>query len=343
MHKINRRKFIASCLPAVFAPKAFCAAISDSNQNKFEPFKFVFLTDCHLTSHKPDSFLLLQESQLFLQQAIKEINLLQPDFVIFGGNQIHGLGEDESNWQLFLDIVQTLESPWYFVLGESDIIDLYKNKMRTYGPDWKGKGLINDAPYWTCHPVPGLKLIGLDTSQTNSNIGNIDDIQINWLKEEIARTDVPVTILISHHPLILPENIYRNNDNLLPEAESIRNILQGAKNQVVCLSGHTHSNKIIWQNNIWYISSASLDVYPCVFRYFKVSPQEIEIETHQINFPALVKKAKIDLTNSNLVNSLSSGKRNDLPHINTGNHNDQNAKLSLEKPGKIEPLGHLKL
>ncbi len=81
-----------------------------------------------------------------MQSAIRQINKLMPDFVVFGGDQVESPGDEENNWQLFLDIAQSLECPWHFVLGETDVSGNDPvNKMHIYGRDWRGRGLNNHS------------------------------------------------------------------------------------------------------------------------------------------------------------------------------------------------------
>lgn len=326
LSSLSRRKFIFSCLASTVLSKAMA---STSMHDNFAPFSFVYISDCHLTTGLTDNFMLLQESQLFLQDAIKQINLLKPDFVIFGGDQVQGLGNNDTNWQLFLDVLQTLDSSWYFVLGESDVSGGYEpvNKMRSYGRDWKGRGLSNDAPYWSYEPAKGIRLIGLDTSQANTMTGNIAADQLEWLQQVLGKDSNAFTIIVSHHPLLAPPGFDINNPYLLPQAEAVRTILEKSGNQCLSLNGHIHCNKIQSKNNIWYISSAGLDVYPCSFRFFKVMPEHIEIESYQVKFLALIKKAKHNLLNSSLADSLYAGHPENFVRLVLGGHQDQNTSL----------------
>src|SRR3990167_3868949 len=63
----------------------------------FRPFSFAHVTDIYLCNDTPDSFILTQESQLFLQELVKELNRERPHFVMFGGDQVHTLGKNEEN------------------------------------------------------------------------------------------------------------------------------------------------------------------------------------------------------------------------------------------------------
>ena len=335
-YSVTRRAFILSCLASSLMPLIAKVNAAQSKSTPFGSFSFAFLTDCHLSSRLVDNYMLLQESQLFLQDAIKQINFLKPDFVIFGGDQVQGLGDNDANWQLFLDVVQSLDCPWYFVLGESDISgNNAVNKMRTFGRDWRGRGLDNTNSYWSCDPMDGVHLIGLDTSQANSVTGYTEPGQIEWLQTQIDQNAYPITLVVSHHPLLQPGNNYKGADYLLPQAQVVRNILEKSAGNVISISGHTHVNKIQTQQNIHYISSASLDIYPCAFKFVKVRPDQIEIDTYHVNFPALIKKAKDNLLSSFLASSLSKGKSADFVKLALGEHNDQNAKLSLTAAKKF--------
>ena len=331
---INRRGFLISCLALQSTFLSGVTALAQPVAN-FKPFSFIFVSDCHLSSGVTDSFKLTQESQLFLQEVVKQINLLKPDFVIFGGDQVDGPGEEEANWQFFVDVMHNLDCSWYFVLGETDVSSGNSpvNKMHIYGRDWRGNGLSNSQPYWSYDALPGVHLIGLDTSVANSLTGFVSDEQLDWLKNDISQQSQAITLLISHHPLLPPPPPFDEGKEatqyLLPQAPAVRQILQNYNKPVFSLSGHVHINKIVRENNVFYISSPSLDVYPCAFRYFQVTSQQIETKIYQVNFPSLVKKAKSSLLNSSLASELTEGKPHNFINQALGSRSDQNLCLDL--------------
>ena len=88
----------------------------------------------------------------------------------------------------FWIFMQSLNCPWQFVLGEADVSGNNPvNKMHTYGRDWQGLGLNNSQPYWSYDQLPGVHLIGLDTSVADSTTGFISDEQLDWLKNDLAQ------------------------------------------------------------------------------------------------------------------------------------------------------------
>jgi 3',5'-cyclic AMP phosphodiesterase CpdA len=326
---LTRRSFLIGLagLVTLKLPRAF------AQEAAFKPFSFAHVTDCHLINGLTDSYKLTQESQLFFQDAVKQINSHGVDFVLFGGDQVEQPGKDEENWQLFIDIAQGLSAPWQFVLGERDISGLVPaDKLRTYGRDWKGKGLPGDEAYFSTDILNGVHLIGLDTARPNNNEGFVGDEQIAWLKNDLAKTQGQFVIVLSHHPLLAPPPYDGGppwDQYLLSQAASVREILNTSKDVRLSLSGHCHVSKIQREREIWYVSSPSLDVYPCRFRIFHVTDQAINIETYQINYPALIKKARAALISSRLAYDFNAKKPSSFTEVAEGSKMDDFCSLPV--------------
>ncbi len=299
----------------------------------FKPFSFAYLTDCYLANGVPDSFKQTQESQLFLQDAIKQINSQAVDFVVFGGDQVDLLGPDEVNWQLFIDVVQTLNCPWYFVLGDRDVQGLLSpDKLKIFGRDFKGKGLAGLTTYWSLDVLPNIHLIGLDTSRVDSPLGEISESQLTWLQDDLNKSEGSLTILVSHHPLLLPSpynSLAQFSENVMPQAEQCRTILAGSKDVRLSLSGHLPVSKVLRENDMWYVCSPGLAVYPCSYRVFNVERENISMHTYQVNFPALIKKARNNLANSQIAGHYNAKRPESFIAAAQGDHKDQNVSMPI--------------
>lgn len=195
--------------------------------------------------------------------------------------------------------MQGLNAPWSFILGEKDLNDVsIVDKMRTFGADWKARGIETNKPYWSHNPIKDVHIIGLDTSVPNFSIGDVSPWQMDWLKKDVEENQDKFTIIFSHHPILPPPPFDGGppwDDYVLTQGSIIREILEKYPNVHLAVSGHVHTSKIQQEKHIWYVSSPSLDVYPCAYRVFKVSPDNITVETKQLNFPALVKKLEKNL------------------------------------------------
>ncbi len=302
-------------------------------QAGFAPFSFAFISDVHLCTGLSDTTALLQESQLFLQDVVKQLNGLKLDFVIFGGDNVEGPGKDDVFWNLFIDCLQILNAPWYFILGEADVSGrTLVDKMVEFGPDFKGRGLTSGKPYWSADPLPGVHLIGLDTSKPNTTTGDLSQDQLNWLKTDLQANRGKFTFVASHHPLLAPPPYDGGppwDDYMVLQGASAREILGGSRDVRLCVSGHVPVNKVQQEGNIWYVSSSTLSIYPCQFKIFTVSPQAVHVETLTISYGALVKKAKKMMETSRLAFQYSSSRPETFLRIAEGEEIDRNALLPL--------------
>src|SRR5262249_21217731 len=82
----------------------------------------------------------------------------------------------------------------------------------------------------------------------------------------------------------------------------------------------------------------SLDVYPCAYRIFRVTPENITIETYQINFPALIKKARKSMAESTLSYRYDQGKPERFLALLDGERTDNDVLLPLAAGGRAQPL-----
>jgi 3',5'-cyclic-AMP phosphodiesterase len=330
--KLNRRKFLLGLagfsmlnlkLPEAQAYKSF------------QPFSFAFVSDVHLSNDLPDSYELVHESQLFLQQLVKELNTERVDFVMFGGDQVQTIGKNEANWNLFLDCLQLLNAGWSFVLGDRDISGpIPVDKFKTYGRDWQLVGVKGENAYWSQNPkvVPDIHVIGLDTSLPNTTIGGMSHRQLEWLKQDLEANKQNFTIIFCHHPLLPPPPYDGGppwDEYVIPDGGAVREILGQYPQVKMVISGHVHVSKVQLENNIWHVSSPSLAVYPCAYRIFHVTPEAVTMETRSIEFPALVKKARKELINSSIAERFNAKNPGSFVAVVDGDGIDRNAVIPL--------------
>ncbi|MBX9694818.1 MAG: metallophosphoesterase [Cyanobacteria bacterium] len=337
--QISRRSFLYTLVSSIALglPRPAGAALVP-----IKPFSFAFISDVHLTNGKEDTYELLKESQLFLQQAVKLINELNVDFVVFGGDQVSTPGKDDANWNLFLDVVQNLTMPWEFILGEEDISGgRTVDKMKMYGPDWKGKGYETNKPYWAKRYARNVRLIGLDTARPNTKTGFVSKDQLTWLKEELASCVSGVAVVFSHHPLLAPQPYGTGgppfSDYIVTNGDSAREILGASPYVKLAVSGHVPINKVQTEGPIFYVSCPSLVVYPCAFKVFRVTSDEIYMETYQIEYKALVRKGYKALITSGLAHAYSRSRPAGFIRLCEGESTDKDAVLQLYGGMTIAP------
>ena len=339
-YDVSRRTFIAALagLPALALPWTSAQATD------FKPFSFVHVCDTHLTSGMPDeSFKMLQESQLFLQNTIQGINALKPDFVVFGGDQIETIGaKNDENWQLFIDLAQMLNAPWSFVLGEQDISGRHSvDKMKVFGLDFKGRGITSSEPYWSMDPLDRVHLIGLDTSQSNTPSGDISSQQLDWLKKDLAANKDKFIIVAAHHPLLAPAPYDGGppfDEYIVPNGSDAREIIGTSPDVRLVLSGHLYLNKVQLERDTYHISCAGLNIYPCQYKYFQITKDAIIMESYEVPYAALVKRGYKALADSAFATKINRRDPKKIIELCEGSREDQNALLSLKANKSVQEL-----
>lgn len=328
---------IATVNLSLFSPSA---AIAQSRTIS-RPISFAFVSDVHLCDGVPDNSLkLTKESQVILQDIVKQINAMHLDFVVFGGDMVESPGKNDKNWQFFADVVQGLNCPWYFVLGESDVTGPPAvDRMRTYGVDFKGKGIETTNTYWSHDPIEGepLHLIGLDTARANSNTGDVKRDQLAWLRSDLEKNRGKYTVVLSHHPLLAPSPYDGGppfEEYSCMSGASVREVLGSFNDVKLSVNGHVPVNKVQREGTPWYVSASCAVIYPCQFKVIRLHPQAIEVSTHQISYPAFVKMAGQIMESSRLAYLYSSSKPRAFLDVVEGSDIDQAAILPLA-PGEV--------
>jgi 3',5'-cyclic AMP phosphodiesterase CpdA len=121
-----------------------------------------------------------------------------------------------------------------------------------------------DGPTWySVTPVPGVRLIGLDTAdQVNPapgslpyQDGSISQPQADWLRSELdaSKARGEVVIVTSHHPSGTLEPLY----GTALDPQQFRDLLNGYPNVVLHICGHLHRNRVALRGGYVEIETCS--------------------------------------------------------------------------------------
>lgn len=223
--------------------KEFQARVADRNpwsslplNNQRRDFQFVIVTD-RTGGHRPGVF----------ADAVRKINLLQPEFVVSVGDLIEGGTEDKAQWALewaeFQGKVQQLQMPFFYVPGNHDI----SNAAMT--ADWNRK--FGRSYYeFRYHDVLFLALNSEDTPKVDP--GRFTPEQQRWAVDVLERNkDARWTIVLLHKPFWT----YPNVDYSQVGWTAIEQAL-GDRNYTV-FAGHKHNYARTVRNGRDYIMLAT--------------------------------------------------------------------------------------
>jgi 3',5'-cyclic-AMP phosphodiesterase len=231
------------------------------------PFSFVFMTDIHLLPE-------LNAVQGF-KQAIDNVNKLNPDFVITGGDLIidaleQRYGRVDSLYNLYRETVQNLTMPVYNTMGNHEIYGIFSNSgadklSSEYGEKMFEKRL-GKSYYSFDHK--GWKFIiinSVEDTKKNSYIGKIDESQISWIKEELRKTDSLTPIVISTHIPFITANtqkyvgttVANDSSAVISNGKDVVDLFKGHNLKLV-LQGHLHTVEDIYIDGIHFVTGGAV-------------------------------------------------------------------------------------
>jgi 3',5'-cyclic AMP phosphodiesterase CpdA len=132
-------------------------------------------------------------------EAIERLGI-RPSAIVFTGD-LADLGEPEAYAMLKAavePVAERLGAPVAWVAGNHDERPELRRDLLGLAP--------TQDPVTSVHDLDGLRLIALDTSVPGWHHGDIDDAQLEWLRDVLATPAPHGTLLAMHHPP-LPSHI----------------------------------------------------------------------------------------------------------------------------------------
>lgn len=233
--------------------------------------KFVQLSDIHYVENGSNTtFKMIGESPRLLDDALEQINEQKDlDFVMITGDLIDKPFEKEL--KSVLPYITKINAPWYFAFGNHDrcvggYLDtkLYMKMISEVNPNYKF-----NTPYYSFNPKKGYKVIVLDdiiTSEVTSQ-GIIDNIQLDWLKNQLDKAKNDTVLIFMHVPLIEP---FASPNHRLRNASQVMGLIESYKNPIGVFQGHYHATRVEQRGNVLYVNTPALVSYPNAFRLITV-------------------------------------------------------------------------
>jgi Icc protein len=232
-------------------------------------FRFVFMTDIHL---QPEL-----GAEKGFETAIQKVNSLKPDFVITGGDLImDALGQtfERANqlYTLYLNACKGFNMPVYNTIGNHEIFGLYQRSGIDESHPLFGKMMYRNYfgkdKTFDSFNHKGWHFVILDAVSLTSEreyIGQIDQMQLQWLKEDLEKLNSSIPIVVSLHiPLVSVYRQMRDGATAAFQESSVvtnsKEVLEAFKgyNLKIVLQGHLHVlEEIVWQD-IHFITAGAV-------------------------------------------------------------------------------------
>ncbi len=230
------------------------------------PIEIAFLTDVHLNN--------TQKAINGFSTAIKEVNVLNPHFVIFGGDQIMDALKVPYDTamiyaKLFDSISSALTIPALKTIGNHDIFGIYFGDSLKQHPSYSKafyeqnfgkKNYTFDFMNWRFFFINGITI-----TKNHKYIGAVDSLQIEWIKSVLDTTNAEKQLaLITHIPFYsIGYQIWKGSLEAAPAHGLVKNSneivrLFANHNLRLILQGHLHIYEKIYVQDMWVITGGAV-------------------------------------------------------------------------------------
>lgn len=239
-------------------------------QNKSnDEIVIAFLTDIHVQPER--------NAIEGFKKAIQKVNEINPDYVITGGDLIFdalavNFERADSLFNIYNELVKLIKAPVYNTMGNHEIFGWYEKSGVPRDHKYFGKKLFEAKIGKTFYSVDlkHIKLFVLDSieelPEKGRYYGYVNEDQLNWLKNELNKTDTSAfLIVVSHIPLLTSFSQIRNgsmaaNDRglVVENSEEVLDLFKRHNLRLV-LQGHLHFYEDInIQNRIRFITGGAV-------------------------------------------------------------------------------------
>ena len=214
-----------------------------------------------------------QQDMESLRLAVKQINDMNPDFVLICGDLVHHASD--TTFSDFQGIIENFEVPVYLVPGNHDVgmaptdstLDYYRSFLGEDYYDFKHKGytfIVTNSLLW------------------KTNVEGESEKHHSWFTSTLDRHSRKKQNLVvaGHIPLYLEQVDEEENYSNFPQSERAQ-LLDLFKHYEVAayLTGHTHRTIILQEDMTQLVSgetsSKNFDGRPLGFRLWEASPDTL--------------------------------------------------------------------
>ncbi|MCX6232056.1 MAG: metallophosphoesterase [Bacteroidetes bacterium] len=234
---------------------------------KENSFRFVFMTDIHMTYD--------HNAAAGLKQAIKTAESYKPDFIVTGGDLImdaldQTYSRADSLYRLYEKLTKKTKLPVYNCMGNHEIWGWARSASVDTTNEEYGKGMFVKrlAPAYYSVDLHGWHFIFLSSIQRDYKgvyFGGIDEKQMEWLRNDLIKTDVKTpVVIVTHIPLMTLQAQYfygsmasNGPGDVITNAKDVLKLFN-KHNLKLVLQGHLHYYEKMEVNNISFITGGAV-------------------------------------------------------------------------------------
>lgn len=169
-------------------------------------FTFVQITDIHLDA--------LEEHKIFFEKALREINKINPAFVIATGDLVleaesATISQAKEWYDIYSDAIKNLDVPVFNMVGNHDVVGIHYKKDISIEPGYN-KEMYRDyfGPTYYSFDWSSHHCIVLDPNEflDGNQFYKIPDYQVEWLRKDLSYREGKPLLVFFHEPTMSWEN-----------------------------------------------------------------------------------------------------------------------------------------
>ena len=231
-----------------------------------ENIKFIQVTDVHLNDTN-------EYSKKVLASAVEDINNQQDiSFVVFTGDNIGS--PKEENLRAFLKIVNKLNVPYYFVLGNHDV---YKSnglsKVRYFELIKSHKLFFPQRKPNYKFSKNGFVFLIVDGAKEviPGSVGYYRKDTLDWVNKELRKNKKKNVVIFQHFPVEYPSiSESKIKTHKTYKVEEYQALLEKHDNVLAVVSGHFHVNSENMKNGVYHITTPALLTLPHSYKVIDI-------------------------------------------------------------------------
>ncbi len=291
----------------------------------FNDVSFAVISDSHLAVGAKDGLVMAGSSVRILEMVVTDLNRMRDlDFVLVTGDLLNN-GEVWAA-EKAREILDTLRVPYFVVLGNHDYTPIppqghsgpFPQGLSRAGfmeifAGHGGAGRMHSAHFetvpigcWSLDPVPGLHLVGLNTTVIGESGGHVTEPVLHWLEADLTLHRDKAALVAAHHNFVEfdPRDAGPGKIYLVDNAPAVRPAFERHRNVQAVITGHHHISGARTVEGVHYLTCPSIAAWPCEYTLFELSPDSITMRCVPVPEPGIVKEARKNLLGSKYIRPL---------------------------------------
>lgn len=246
--------------------------------------RFAHLTDLHFTTLVQSRY---PTAPKVLERTVEDLNAQDLDFVVFTGDLFHFPERVDVELPAMREVLSGLRHPFFMAFGNHDVEgEWVKERKQRLMHGLHDAGLSAGSPYYAVSVAPGIRLVVLDSTDTDEDHyltwrGRFSVRQAEWLASVLEEAKDELVLMAIHHPPVTPYPLMGSLKFEDADRRRLRHALGSFAHAPLLLCGHYHLSSSTAFGPTTVLTGPSLVEHPHQYRVLDVHHHAT---SHEIGF-----------------------------------------------------------